>query len=217
MEVITRISSSISEPWVAWTMLILLVLLVLADVLQRGVVIDCFKSLWVNKERGNLFATTQFNLIGRIALYIFKINILSLALFSQITMTYSFVSYLIFLGIVVGVLLLKILINRLLAYVFFNMKTYEIAYYQYAQLTTCCAVVLYPMLLLIFFVPQIGQITSLILLAAVLLFYVIILIIKIFQLFFTKPMAGAHILVYLCTLEVLPFMGMLLLGKALVK
>ncbi len=218
MQILPRISSSLTEPWVAWGMLILLVLLLGADILQRGIVVSSFKGLRLNKERDSLFDTSQYNFIGRLCLLLYKIAMFTLALYAVVCdpTNFHFLPFLTLCGITIGMLTIKWCLTRLIAFVFFDLKTYNVASHQYMQLTTCCAVLLYPIMLLVLFVPQIGRVASGILLGLVLFFFIIVLLIKIFHLFFHTPLASLHIFLYLCTLEALPLVGLFYVTRMLV-
>ncbi len=218
MQSIARISSSVSEPWVAWTMVVLLVLLVLANSLQRGVIINSFRGLRTAKERDNLFNITIPNPVGHVCLECYKVGIFALTIYTLFAPQGAFLAAhfgLIVAG-VVGVLVVKYLIARLLSYVFFSNKIFQIAVRHYVGITTCCAILLYPLLLFMLFFPQMGTTAMYILGGTVGIFYIIVLLMKIFQFFFTQPLASVYIFLYLCTLEAIPFIGLVSMGKYIV-
>ncbi len=219
MNAIARISSSISEPWVAWTMVILLLLIILSESLQRGIIINSFRGLHAAKERDNLFNITISNPIGQICLECYKIGIFSLTLYALLAPHSPFHIQPFFLMIlcVIAFFTIKYLLARLLAYVFFSNNIFHIALRNYTGITTCCSVLLYPILLFMLFAPQIGTITIYILCGSVLLFYAILLIIKFFQFFFTRTLASVYIFLYLCTLEAIPFIGLIYIGNYVVN
>ncbi len=218
MQNIVRISSSVSEPWVAWTMVVLLVLLVLADSLQRGVIINSFRGLRTAKERDNLFNITTSNPIGHLCLECYKVGIFTLTLYTLLAPQgeFCYTHFWLIAACVVGILVAKYLIARLLSYVFFSNKVFQIAVRHYVGITTCCAIALYPLLLFMLFVPQMGEIAMYILGGTVGIFYIIVLLMKIFQFFFTQPLASVYIFLYLCTLEAIPFIGLVSMGKYIV-
>ncbi len=219
MQSIARISSSVSEPWVAWTMVVLLVLLVLADSLQRGVIINSFRGLRTAKERDNLFNITTSNPIGHLFLECYKVGIFALTLYTLLAPqgAFCYIHFWLIAACVVGVLMAKYLIAILLSYVFFSNKVFQIAVRHYVGITTCCAIALYPLLLFMLFVPQMGTIAMYILGGTVGIFYIIVLLMKIFQFFFTQPLASVHIFLYLCTLEALPLVGLFYVGYELIN
>ncbi len=219
MESIVRISSSVSEPWVAWTMVVLLLLVLFADHLQRGVIVNSFRSLLTTKDRDNLFATTIPNPLGQLCLTCYKLGVFSLTLYAFLAPVGTFILPQFFLSslCILGFFVFKYLIARLLAYVFFSNAIFRIVIRNYMSITTCCSVVLYPILLIILFAPQVGNMVTLILFSIVMLFYAILLLIKIFQLFFTQPLASLYIFLYLCTLELIPFIGLYYIGNYVVN
>ncbi len=219
MENIARISSSISEPWVAWTMVVLLVLIILAESLQRGIIINSFRGLRTAKERNNLFDITIPNPIGQICLEGYKIGIFALTLYALLAPSSPFPiqPFLLLILCVLVFFAFKYLVARLLAYVFFSSNIFRIVLRNYTGITTCCAVLLYPILLFILFLSQIGSITTYILCSSILLFYSILLLIKIFQFFFSQTLASVYIFLYLCTLEAIPLIGLIYMGNYVVN
>ncbi len=219
MQSIARISSSISEPWVAWTMVVLLLLLILTLSLQRGVILNSFRGLRTAKERDNLFDTTSPNLIGHICLECYKIGIFSLTLYTLLSPPSPFPIRPFFWIIlcVIAFFLFKYLMARLIAYVFFSNNIFRIALRNYTGITTCCAVILYPILLFMLFLPQIGTTAMYILSGGMLVCYAILFLIKIFQFFFTQTLASVYIFLYLCTLEAIPFIGLIYIGNYVVN
>ncbi len=219
MDAIMRISSSVSEPWVAWTMVLLLLLIIVANGMQRGVIVNSFRGLRTAKERDNLFDVTMQSPLGQVCLNMYKIGIFTLTLYTLLAPSGTF-SWLICLrigGIIVGLAVGKFLLVHLLGYIFFNTKTAHIAVHHYTGITTCCAILLYPILLFMLFVPQMGHTGMYILCGIVGLFYLSVLLMKIFQFFFTQPLASFYIFLYLCTLEAIPLIGLFCLGNYVVN
>ncbi len=218
MNAIERISSSISEPWVAWMMLFLLCMLCLANTLQQGMFVNSFRTLRNAKERDNMFDITQSNILGKVFLYVYKVGVLAFALYTILPHEgFYFSHFLCLAGVVIVFLLGKFILSRFLAYVFFTPHVFRVALHHYVGLTNCCTLLLYPILLLALFVPNLPQIMPLILYAILLLFFTIVLIIKIFQLFFTQPLASLHIFLYLCTLEALPLIALFCVGASVIN
>ncbi len=210
MIAIPRIASFSTEPWVAWTMVVLLCLLMTCFYLQGGVILNAFRGLRITHERGSLINQAITHPIGQLLLWVYKMGIFSLTLYA-ICMWYHdltepyFGAFLMIIGLVVGLVGVKYAICRLLAYVFFTQRIFTVALHHYTGLTTSCAVILYPILLLMFFLPNGGMLAGVILVGIVISEYAIVLILKIFQLFFRDILASVDIFLYLCTLELIPF------------
>ncbi len=216
MPFLPRISSSISEPWVAWTMLFLLITLLFAETLQRGILLNSFRNLRSRQERD--FNTVLVNPLGQIFLYVYKVGIFALMVYALLNHgDFSFLHFLLIAALVIGFYLFKYLMARLLGYVFFTPRIFEAVLHHYIGLTTCCTVLLYPILLLILFLPSMGKIPMLILCGTLFLFFFIVLLMKIFQFFFTRPLASVHIFLYLCTLEALPLIALFYMGSRLIS
>ncbi len=219
MNSIPRISSAFSEPWAAWVMFMLLIILALSETLQRGMMLTAFRNLSATKERSNLFNIAQTNTFGKWLLYAYKIGIFSMFLLALLFRegTFTIRYFWLLAACVLALFVFKYLISRLLAYVFFTPQIFRTALYHYTNLTTCCAILLYPIVLLMLFMPQIGQIPLLLLAATLLLFFTITLLIKIFHLFFHQILAGLYIFLYLCSLEVIPLLGLYYIGDYIIN
>ncbi len=212
-----RISSSLSEPWVAWLMLALLVILFVADHLQQGIITSAFRSLKENKDRKSIFNNTQQSILGQVLLFTYNIiatSLLFYALFNH-SIQWHFTQLLWVMLIILSWVIIKSLINLLLFFVFFSSKTFQIARQQYQNLTTCCTVIIYPILLLALFVPQIGLFTIQLFSGITISFYLIVLTIMLFRAFFTDLLAGINIFLYLCTLELIPLLAIVYMGNHL--
>ncbi len=215
MTSLPRISSSISEPWVAWTMLFLLVILLFAEALQRGGLVNSFRALRSRQERD--FNAAMVSPLGQVFLYVYKVGILAFLLYAVLPHGGFYMGkYLLLCLLVMGFFVFKYLMAQLVAYVFFTPRVLQMVLHHYTGLTTCCLVILYPILLLLLFAPSIGKIGMLILCGMVLVFFIIVLIIKIFQFFFTQPLASVHIFLYLCTLEALPLIALFYMGARVI-
>ncbi len=217
MEQIQRISSSLSEPWVAWLMFALLVILFAADHLQQGIITSAFRSLKENKDRKSIFNNTQQSILGQILLFVYKIIVTTLlfyTLFNQ-SIQWPFTQILWVMLIILSWIIIKSLINLLLCFVFFSSKTFQIAQHQYSNLTTCCTVIIYPILLFALFLPQVGLFTIQLFSGITIIFYLFVLTIKLFRVFFSDLLAGINIFLYLCTLELIPLLAIIYIGNHL--
>ncbi len=210
MTAIPRIASFITEPWVAWIMVVLLGMLLTCFYLQGGVILNAFRGLRIAHERESLINQTITHPIGQFLLGIYKIGAFSLGLY-RILMWYHdltvphFLTFLMVTGLLIIVICTKYAICKLLSYIFLTSRIFNTTLYHYTGLTTACSILLYPILLLMFFLPDGGMLIGVILGGIVICGYAIILILKIFQLFFRDILASVDIFLYLCTLELIPF------------
>lgn len=214
-----RISTSLSEPWVAWVMAALLVLLLLADSYMRGVIVGSFQRLFATKERDSIFSETIRNSFGQIALALYKAGIIAMMVYIIVYHGghFGFLTWLLLLLIVVAVGGLKYAAGRLLSYIFLDKDTFPVALSYYSGLITAVTVVLYPVLLVLLFAPFVNYTTIIITLSLAGAFMLAAWCWKAFQLFFTNLFAGFYIFLYLCTLELLPFAGILFLANSFVN
>ena len=211
MESIARISSSATEPWVAWLLFAMLVVVGLAHFYGRGMITNAVSTLFSVKERESIFTLASPDLRAQILLIIYKVAVLalSLQLICSVGGTFSFVSFLEIAAAVVVVGVVKYLAARLVAYVFFDSKTFGLCLQHYTNLLTATTLFAYPLLLVVVFCSANPQQLAAILAFILFSFYLLCLSIKLFRLFFTKIFACFYILLYLCTLELLPAFVML--------
>ncbi len=216
MDFFLRISTSFSEPWVAWTMAVLLALLVFADSYMCGVISESFKTLFATKERDSIFSETKRNTYGQLALVFYKAGIIAMMVYVIVFQQghFSFFIWLLITLAVIVVGAIKYAAAWLLSYIFSNKQTLQTALLHYSNLITTITVLLYPIMLFILFAPFISHVTAVIMLALLGILSLAAWLWKAFQLFFTKIFAGFYIFLYLCTLELLPFAGILLAANS---
>lgn len=219
MEPILRISSSLSEAWTAWTMLFLPIMFAISSWMQPGLTINSFRNLSDSKQRGNQLSNTNFNIPGIICLLIYQIGIFSMAVYTCLPHASRFAcsEWLITSAIFALILLVQYLIAHLLAFIFFNRSLLDTCFRYRLEINTCLSTLFYPILLFALFYPQ----TNLHAIASILISLTIItevlLLWKLFRLFFQKPLAGFYILLYLCTLEIIPLAGWIFVVNFLVN
>jgi len=109
--------------------------------------------------------------------------------------------FLVVTGLFFGI---KSLLIDLIGFVFLPHSTLKIAKESYYNIVSILGIILFPLLILQIYIPynlyRIPEISSLIIGIAA----CIAVIIKLFQIFFHKTVASFYILLYLCTLEILP-------------
>lgn len=159
------------------------------------------------KQQTQSFFTEQIKSFWfRILMPIFTIAVFSVAIYLFLyepPKTFSLLTYG-YLCIVTSLFFLfKRLVFSLLGYVFFDNK--QTHYYQqiYFRLFFLLIVILFPILFFYTYQTIFSLNLYSILVITVLSFY-IVLIIKLFQMFFYKSIAYLYIILYLCTLEIMP-------------
>lgn len=206
-------STPYSESWVAWCLLILAALLVLAVKYRPQLVLGGFRTITSTKERESIFVEST-NGDVRTQLYMsgYVVGILALTLHILLfgnTQPFQFLTFIGIVAAVSGYFLVKYLLNRFLAFVFFDRNVFTICKRHYIQLLDTLSVLLYPVAVLYIFLPSQAQsfVWLLYLLCAV--FFVTVFIVKVFQFFFHNLLGLFYILLYLCGLEIIPFWGLI--------
>ncbi len=198
-----------TETWVFLCLLALFFLFVYSIAQSFGLISDTIKSFFQVKERSSIFSKATVNDSRfRFFLIIFSIGVLSFYAFLIMHKTsspFSIKQYGLFLIATTLFFGLKSLVLDLLGYVFLNPTITSMAKEAYFNIMSFWGVALAPILILeVYLVNNYLGIThflSLIISISVL----ILIIIKLFQIFFRKILASFYIILYLCTLEFLPY------------
>ncbi len=211
MNSLLRYSTAYSEPWVAWLMLALLIVLLLADFYQRGLISGSLLSLFATKERQSLFSETVRTGVGSIFLFVYRIAVISLAVYTLLWSggSFSFLSFLFVCLLVFALTLFKYASVWLTAFVFFDKRTLQVIYLHYDNLSTVFCIFLYPLLLLALFAPFFTHTLIVVTFSVLAFFALCIWLWKAFKLFFNNFLACLYIFLYLCTLELIPLLALI--------
>ncbi len=204
---ILRTSNPVSESWVFLVYALLLAMIFVSVRLSPGIVSVSFNSLFSNKERDSIFFNGVADIRSSVLTTVFCVGIISLNVYLLLYQggDFKFGNLLLICLLFIGVMVVKYALVRLLCYVFLDMGTYDLVAQQYQRLTIALSVVLAPITIFAIYLIQIYPTAVYIVYLSVALFGLTILLIKIFQLFFTKVLASFYIVLYLCSMEVLPF------------
>jgi len=197
-----------TEGWVFILLIALFFLLVYSISRSGGMIGETIKTFFQVKDRSSIFSKATVNDFRlRLLLIIFSGGVLSLYLYLVIFKPenpFSIRIYSYFLMITGLYLGLKSLLLDLLGYVFLSPSSLKMAKDGYFNILSVLGIILFPLLILQIYIPytyyQIPGIISLI----ACLSACILVIIKLFQIFFHKTVATFYIMLYLCTLEILP-------------
>lgn len=210
MEGVLHPSSPAVESWVFVVMGVLSFFLVTGIIQSAGMFVQNFKSFFSRKDPVNLIINPTAN----IAQFQLFITIFTICVFALLTYEvnfhtpdkFSLFKFGIFCAIFVGFYILKHVLFEMVGNTFFNSRTTKNYKTMYFSMLNLLAVFLFPILILYTYQPENWQypleIATLILIG---IFY-IVLIIKLFQIFYVKPLALFYIFLYLCTLEILPIL-----------
>ena len=197
---ISRISSPISESWVAWVLLLLVVLWLLNSMFVPEISM-VFRGLFSRGERtyssngGQLQYTTWGFRVGLVALLVQMLLVKGVG--------FAFVDYAIIFGIMSLAYLVQELLIRLVGVVFVSHRVLEGALDQRMLINNALCGVL-PLVVLLSEKERLGMIVLLVLL------YVGMLFIKSVQLFYNNIMSMLYILLYIISLELIPMVGAIL-------
>ena len=197
-----------TESWVFILLSVLFFLLIYSISGSTSIIGETVKTFFQVKERSSIFSKATVNDFRlRMYLIIFSIGVLSLYMyliiftpdnsFSMKEFGYFLIVTALFFGI-------KSLLIDLMGFVFLPHTTLKIAKDSYYNIVSILGIILFPLLILQIYIPnnlyRIPEISSLIIGIGA----CIAVIIKLFQIFFHKTVASFYILLYLCTLEILP-------------
>ena len=202
-----------NESWVFGLLVGLFFLLIIAVRFSSELLIEEVRSVFKVKERTSIFSNITASTSRFRYVYVF-FALCVFALYAYViyyepaTNDFSFIKYLYFLGALVAWFVLKYLSIELLGYVFFDKKVIDIAEKSYSSFISLLGIILFPLLIIyIYSAPETGHIITYISLAACAVI-VVLAILKLFQLFFSKLLDFVYILLYLCTLEILPVLAL---------
>jgi len=210
-----------TESWVFGVLFGLFFLLILAVRLYPSLIYEDIRSFFRVKERSSIFS----NLEGRDSrlrvLYIsFAFCVISLCVYFIIFKpeygNFVFMKYLCFLAVTTVFFLLKSLFIRILNYVFFDKKMMKIAIQSHYSLVVFLGLSLFPLLILGIYASPPTVVVVQIATVIVCFMTMILVLLKLFQLFFSKLLDSFYIMLYLCTLEILPFFALFHVCKMIV-
>ena len=202
MEMISRISSPVSESWVAWVLLLLVVLWLLNSMFVPEISM-VFRGLFSRGERtysssgGQLQYTTWGFRVGLVAILVQMLLVKGDG--------FAFADYGIIFGIMSLAYLAQELLIRLVGVVFLPHRVLEGALDQRILINNALCGAL-PLVVLLSGKEYVG----IIVLFVLILLYIGILLIKSMQLFYKNIMSIIYILLYIISLELIPMVGAIL-------
>lgn len=181
----------------------------LAELFQPAVIRQSFVNLFTKAERS--YGDSPMQYVGQAWLFVFRIGVVSMAvqLLTYQGGAFGITRYLAIAGTLTGVEVLKYAVCLLLNYTFRFPHRFDtlFAHYTYVNTTVCC--VLYPLLLLIIRldVPLFSTVSLCVAAGA----FVLLLIVKLLRVFLKDALSFVYILLYILTIEVLPFLAIIVL------
>lgn len=202
-----------NQSWVFLLFAGLFLLFVFSVRMFPGLFGEDIKSVFRAKERASIFSkTTASDSRFQILFVLFAVCVISFyayfVLYDPAQDSFTFLTYLYFFLATAAFFLLKYLFIGLLGYVFFDPKTIAVAKRSFLYIIILFGAVLFPLLVVDVYATQpISDIIPFVSLG-VCVFIAILVVLNIFQIFFSKILDSFYILLYLCTLEILPVLGL---------
>lgn len=200
--------SPVSAPWVAWVMLFLLLCGVVAEMVQSGVVVQAFSTIFAKVERS--YGDVQHNLLEELIMNIFRIGTFAMALYLYAYRAgdFRFATYLLVAAWVLGIDAVKLAVAAVVNYTFRISKRFALISTHYNNLWTviCCGFYV----ALLFLLNIDNAVLTKWLLFALALVAIVLIFIKWIRIFCTDMRSFLYIVLYILTLEVLPLLVMIM-------
>ena len=202
-------------------MLGLLVLATLAHAMQPQAIATGFRSIFSTGDRNSMFIDADLDRRAELINIFLAICIFSMGAYVSLlayvgTEEYSFRTYGMIILITVVLLLARAIFGMLAAFTFVPRSTTHTFFYHYYHLTVCTALIHYPIVLLCLFWNALTPKAIIVLNATALTFYLVAIFVKSCLLMMHSFRDFFYILLYLITLELLPFLGVFALSYQLI-
>ena len=185
-------------------MLFLLLCGVLAEMVQRGLLVQAFTTIFSKVERS--YGDVQQNLMEELIVNIFRIGTFAMALYLYAYRAgdFRFTTYMLVVAWVLGIDVIKLAASTLVNYTFRISKRFTLISTHYNNLWTviCCG--FYVALLFLINIDN-AKVTKWLLFALAVAAIVLILI-KWIRIFYTDLRSLLYIALYILTLEILPML-----------
>jgi len=191
-------------------MFFLLLCGVLSEWFQPGIIYQAHTSLAVRNDR--MYKESPTNFMGQFFITLFRLGIITLALClcGATDGRLPFSAFWAVFGMTIVLFVIKMVCNNLLDYTFMLTRRFGAPYEHYGNLFTLISLTLFPALLILFRVnsPEAAQWVSGIIAGI----FILVWIYRMFRTYVISPMAVIYLLIYIFTLEILPFAGLVYLS-----
>lgn len=203
-------SLPVSENWVFIALVSLFVLLIISIINNPVWIRESVRTFFQVNERSSYYlknSSSQFQ--TRFLLLIFNsgvFSLYSLFLYFEPALGFQITKFFMFYAVMMAFLIFKEGTGRMLAFVFLDKSSFRLMHESYFNTLSYLAITLFPILILQIYFPdnlKVYAATGGLILCII---AAILIIIKLFQIFFHKSISFFYILLYLCTLEILPLM-----------
>ena len=209
MDVITRISSPMTESWFAWLFFAFFVFWVSKGMFLAEASL-VFRGLFSKGERsyvgntGLQYLTTLYR-AGIMALLIYMLI--------HVTGEFTFINYSIVLGVILAAILTQNLLTRLVGLVFLSSRMLEGALEQRRLIGDVLCGLIPLAIMLLYMIPACNMVVVIVL--SVL--YVGMILVKSIQLFYNNLLSVLYVLLYITSLELIPLVVAILWIKNIIK
>ena len=209
MDVITRISSPMTESWFAWLFFAFFVFWVSKGMFLAEASL-VFRGLFSKGERsyvgntGLQYLTTLYR-AGIMALLIYMLI--------HVTGEFTFINYSIVLGVILAAILTQNLLTRLVGLVFLSNRMLDGALEQRRLIGDVLCGLIPLAIMLLYMIPACNMVVVIVLS----LLYVGMILVKSIQLFYNNLLSVLYVLLYITSLEVIPLVVAILWIKNIIK
>ncbi len=209
-EGIVPISSPSNESWVCIVLLLFFITLVFLVHNSNGILIGNLRNFVSEEDKStNLFSVDRLKAnYFSVLLRFFSIGVFSLFVYLLLynsAKEFQSINYFQLIVITIVYYLFKIISFKVLGFVFFQKIITDHIIKVYFNLFYVFTIVLYPIIIAYIYIPSFNKEYLIGVSVVVFLLFFIFLIIKLFQYLFSKTIAFLYIILYLCTLEIIPF------------
>lgn len=209
MDVITRISSPLTESWFAWLFFAFFVFWV-----SKGMFLA-----EANLVFRGLFSKGERSYVGNVGLQyltiLYKAGILALLIYMLIHVDgeFTFVNCGIVFGVIFATILAQNLLVRLVGVVFLSNRMLESALEQRRLIGDVLCGLMPLAIMLLYMIPACGMLVVIVLS----LLYVGMILVKAIQLCYNNLLSVLYVLLYIISLEVIPLVGAILWIKNIIQ
>lgn len=197
-----------SENWVFGVILVLFLILVVSLIKNSAWIRESIRTFFQIKERSSYFSkNTVIGFRTKFLLVTFTLGVFSLYAYYWLYNPengFHFSIFLWFYLITILFLIVKFILSQLIGYVFLDTISIKLAKESYFNVLTYLGISLFPALVLQIYFPSYLNSSVATFSLVLCIIAAILIIIKLFQIFSKKSIASFYILLYLCTLEILP-------------
>jgi hypothetical protein len=209
------------EDWVAATLFVLFVFILVAYAISSHFINSSISGLFTSPKKTVLaHKLTIADSTARFLLLINAISVYSLYIYTVFSenSTNTLRVFIELAAVTFAFYTLKYLGMVLMGYVFASKEKTRLGITNYFRMFMLGGLVLYPLLVLRIYLSGSQFVLILDILAfSATLFLLGLISVKIFQIFYTKYLASFYILLYLCTLEFLPYIGIIQVYYLLIR